>query len=966
MTHTGIEVLATKSTAVDRARGHQSPCVGAWVRDLRQPGSFGVVVEGGTDGSDAVVVDWRRHAHKQGRKRELPARLGGGFRVGMEVVHVPSRRGRRSLGLGQVAAIRRLGGCDQVLVEFWHDARRVWLGYHHLRMVRGVEQRFRQGRLDDAGGAERLRLRCLAHALELWNESTGALSALDIDPLPHQIYVVHQIIASGHLNWMIADDVGLGKTIEVGMLLTALRQRGRCNRILLITPAGLTVQWQEELAQKFRLDDFQIYGRDFNVHEPRHWALHDRVIASMDQLKQPERLESLLQAEPWDLVVFDEAHRLSRRQYGAQFEASDRYKLAAELRNYTDGMILLTATPHQGMHDKFIALLQLIRPDLSRELHHLRIHPEILGELIIRNRKDRVTDQKGELIFKGKTTHAIIVPVSEQAKAFDKDLEIYLKKSMSASARIAPNQRRAIGFVLNTYRKLAASSAAAIRRGLRRRLGRLEQQYEDDSSQMRAPDLFDEHDARYDGEFAEARVEGSREEFFAGERALLETMIAKADAVLAHDAKLKAFLDQVASLIHAQDEERKTVIFTEYRATQKYLRLALEKRFGANTVALIHGGQDHQSRRKQIEHFEDEGLFLISTEAGGEGINLQRRCHTLVNYDLPWNPMRLVQRIGRLYRYGQSKPVLVFNMHAPESLDGSILGTLYQRLEQVVRDMASVSGEFSAGLEDEILGQMASLIDVENILERATEGGVQRTRAEIEAAIEKARAAALLERDLFESVRGYDAGAASHELRMSGAHLRAFVEGSLQMFGAEMQKERRFPAMKLRLPDSILHELPSLKRNIRVTFDREWGYPRTDVMVLDMDSPLVSHLRALATSEDFAGLCAQVAGLQGDGLVVGIARWQNPDGVRLRQEFIALQLFTHGRHIANSEAFSDWLLVPAADGARRHDRDQAAVLGDMALELIDRRLRDVTTAHVQPESRQLIASGWLDSAMHAV
>ena len=157
---------------------------------------------------------------------------------------------------------------------------------------------------------------------------------------------------------MIADDVGLGKTIEVGMLLAALRQRGQFRRILLVTPAGLTVQWQEELAQKFQLDDFRIYGRDFEVNEPRHWKLYDRVIASVDRLKQKERLEQLLQGGRWDLVVFDEAHRLSRRQYGLQLDASQRYGLAAALRKHSDNILLLTATPHQGLHDKFTALLE--------------------------------------------------------------------------------------------------------------------------------------------------------------------------------------------------------------------------------------------------------------------------------------------------------------------------------------------------------------------------------------------------------------------------------------------------------------------------------------------------------------------------------------------------------------------------------------------------------------------------------
>lgn len=336
------------------------PAQGTWVRDQAiEPFTVGVVraIRGSIE-DPIIEVDWRKHPQKRGLASERPEALGCGFMIGTEVEHVPPHPGRPSLGLGEVAALRRLGAGEQVLVDFWESGQRLWLPYQHLRMVHGIEQRFRQGLLGGSGDAENLRLRCLAHALELWNENTGALSHFDIDPLPHQIHLVHRILRSGHLNWMIADDVGLGKTIEVGMLLAALRQRGQFRRILLVTPAGLTVQWQEELAQKFQLDDFRIYGRDFEVNEPRHWKLYDRVIASVDRLKQKERLEQLLQGGRWDLVVFDEAHRLSRRQYGLQLDASQRYGLAAALRKHADNILLLTATPHQGLHDKFTALLE--------------------------------------------------------------------------------------------------------------------------------------------------------------------------------------------------------------------------------------------------------------------------------------------------------------------------------------------------------------------------------------------------------------------------------------------------------------------------------------------------------------------------------------------------------------------------------------------------------------------------------
>jgi superfamily II DNA or RNA helicase len=936
------------------------PCVGAWVSDPTTPDSVGEVrAVRGTEAEPIIDVCWHRHSAKRGQSSEHPDNLVAGFMLGMHVEHVPVFPGSSGLGYGEVASVRELGGHSQVLVDFWESGQRLWLPYQHLRMLRGVEQRFRQGRLGNTGDAERFRLRCLAHALEIWNENTGALSHFDIDPLPHQIHLVHRILSSGHLNWMIADDVGLGKTIEVGMLLSALRQRNQCRRILLITPPGLTVQWQEELAQKFRIDDFEVYGRDFEITDVRRWKMHDHVIASIDRLKQEEHLQQLLQGERWDLVVFDEAHRLSRRQYGLKLDYSQRYALAAKLRHHCEHMLLLTATPHQGMSDKFTALLELVRPDLRDQLHLLDLQPKILGEIIIRNRKDHVTDADGKLIFKGKQTHAIPVPVSDQAKEFDKELQDYLRRGEQAVAQAKGKRRYAIGFVMNVYRKLAASSAAAIHQALKRRRERLKQEFADNWDDSTLSNLM-ETDARYEGENEESLADGAAKEFFDGELALVDEMISKAELLLEHDAKLQAFVEKMVALIHAQDSTEKILIFTEYRSTQSYLKKALERQLGAGCVELIHGGQNHDERRAAIQRFEDAGRFLISTEAGGEGINLQRHCHILVNYDLPWNPMRLVQRIGRLYRYGQQRPVLVFNMHAPETLDGKIVELLYTRLEQVVQDMATVSSEFRAGLEDEVFGQMAELIDVEDILQAAGKVGVTRTEQEIEEAIRKARSAAELQQDLFQYVSGYERDDANGELRMGADHLRAFAEGMFNILGVkEIRSTHNGLLHEIELPESLQHELPGWKAKVRLTFDRSWGVSRNDVHVLDLESPLTRMLLTKAKEHRFSGLFAQVAGLPGNAVVANILRWQNTRGIRMRQEFGALQLFSDGRSQRNSEDFSRWLLEPATDGSRSHDKEQAEALVKLATAVSDKRFQGVSEGELQPENRQWLAAGWL-------
>ena len=264
----------------------------------------------------------------------------------MDVQDVPLSRTREPLGEGVVLDNRRIGERDQVLVEFPESGNRLWLPFENLRRIKGPRQRFELCEtIEEGSAAERFRLRCLAHALEMWHENTGSLSQMDIDPLPHQIHLVHHILRSGNLNWLIGDDVGLGKTIEVGMLLSALQQRSNFRRILIVTPAGLVRQWQEELYHRFGMEDFQIYGVDFEINHPRRWKMYDHVIGSIDRLKLEGHLDILMEAGKWDLIVFDEAHRLSRRQWGAKYDASERFRLAATLRQTTDAFLLLTGTP---------------------------------------------------------------------------------------------------------------------------------------------------------------------------------------------------------------------------------------------------------------------------------------------------------------------------------------------------------------------------------------------------------------------------------------------------------------------------------------------------------------------------------------------------------------------------------------------------------------------------------------------
>lgn len=906
------------------------------------------------ESGDQLQVHWFSPERKLGYLDASTVRSG--FRNGMDVVDDNPSSGARSLGQGVVMQQRILAGSEQVLVDFPERGERHWLPYQYLRQVKGVRHRFCTAQEGQAHDAERMRLRMLAYAIKVWNENTGALSHLGIDPLPHQIHLVHRILASGDFNWLIADDVGLGKTIETGMLLHAMRQRDLVKRILLITPAGLTKQWKEELYDKFQLDEFRIYGEDFFIDEPREWKMHDFVIGSMDRLKQADHLESLLQAERWDLVIFDEAHRLSRRQYGLKLDSSERYDLAKHLRGHTDNILLLSATPHQGMQDKFVALLELLRPDRRTELMALNLKPEILHDMVFRNHKADVTDAEGNFIFQGKITRALQVPSSRESIDFDKTLQAYLRKGYDAGESLG-RTGNAIGFVMTVYRKLAASSAAAIHRALCNRLQRLL----DDQAKSIAED--EPSDERYFGEWEEQFATEARE-FFAGEVQMLQALIAEAGALKANDLKLKLFIEDIIGKIDAVNSDEKVLIFTEYRTTQDYLRNALADHYGSDRVDLINGSMQHADRREAIKRFEGQGRFLISTEAGGEGINLQSKCNVMVNYDLPWNPMRLVQRIGRLYRYGQKKKVVVFNIQQADSLDQSIVDLMYERIDSVVTDLAEVQKhEFNDGLKDEILGQLAELIDVESILQEATKLGIERTRERIDEALKQARTAAAKQQELFVHAATSAPGEFRDELEITTDHLYSFVLGMFDQLGIEIaERSHKERLLRIRVSDQVMREMGLSRKapqRMDVTLDRMLAANRPGTHMLDLNSKLMQYLLGKACEYDFGGLAAKLKAPElGEGALIGaMLRWQGPQGKRMRQEFVAIQI-ADGRAMMNPIKATQWLLTPAEQGVLATDENASKLLFKAAEEMANHRLADASNRYLIPENLDWAAAGW--------
>lgn len=877
--------------------------VGCWVKHSIRGAGLVIGVKDGLNGI-TLKVAWK---NTEFDRTDVPlSSVSSGFMPGMEVQHKPASKADKSLGEGLVLKTRSVAGFDQVLVHFSELGASRWLPFERLAWIKGVKHRFSKRDFGDETSPEKFRLKVLAHAIENWNENTGSLSRLDIDPLPHQVHLVHHILASGHLNWLIADDVGLGKTIETGMLLKALEQRGQADRVLLITPAGLTAQWKEELHHKFALSDFRVYGDNFQIEEEREWGMYKHVIGSIDRFKEERHLEKLLRAEHWDLVIFDEAHRLSRRQYGLKYDVSNRFQLANLLRSKTKAMVLLSATPHQGKSDKFQSLLMLLDPERKSEIETLALNPEILSEMMIRNNKSDVTDLAGNFIFKGKTTKAIKVPYDNAMRAFDDSLQSYLRKGYLTASELGQTGN-AIGFVMTVYRKLAASSAKAINKALKNRKRRL---IEESVAIIDSEDFFVE-DERFYGESEELLSQnGKAKEFFAGELEQLDILIAESEEVLKNDLKIKQFADTLIPNILAKNPNEKVLIFTEYKSTQEYIKHALENQFGIGCVDLINGSMKHQDRRVSINNFESGGQFLISTEAGGEGINLQDKCHIMVNYDLPWNPMRLVQRIGRLYRYGQKNRVVVFNLYSPESMDDQIMELMQERIEQVVGDLATVSGEFNERLGDEILGEFADLIDVEGILSDSIGEGITRTTERIEDALQKAKNAASMQRELFEHAAGFNPNEAKEELNITSEHVKSFAKGMFIYLGIEIvEKTHKDLVWHIKIPEDLTIELGVRKTRWEVTFDRKLHAKRENCEMMDLDNFIFKFLLNKAKSYEFGGLSTAIVNgesLNG-ALVCSYLRWQNATGIRQRQELVAAYIEQNKKPLINSQVFSDWL-----------------------------------------------------------
>ena len=845
----------------------------------RYDGQLGVVIQSDSD-NRRVQVKWGGAGETEWHSL---GELCCGFRSGHVVQDRPRSNTRISLGTGTVVTYRRIAGRDMVLVQLHRNGESRWIPFERLARVKSAAWKYENAASD---GPDLFRLKALAYALDSWNQITGALDRLDIDPLPHQIDLVHRIMTSDHANWLIADDVGLGKTIEVGLLLAAMKRRRQARRVLVVSPAGVVRQWQDEMRYKFG-EDFRIYGLDFQINQPAHWVSYDKVIVSIDRAKSETHSAVFGDSGLWDVIVFDEAHHLSKTEGAA---VTQRYRLAERLQQLTDSFIFLTGTPHQGKTEQFINVLLLLRPDLRSRFASMYADPSVVAEVVLRNRKSHVTDAAGNYVFHGQETKLVEVPLSDAARDFDVQLRRYIRHGYAASA-VGGAPGRAVGFVMTIYRKLASSSIAAIERALERRRCRLTGQLDGDTNRMPEEDFEELLEAFEEGEDGDddlvnlsdqVSTLGARSDpFFENELKMLDDLCEAAKVVRADDRKLVKFLIGIVDQVHSMG--LKLLVFTEYRATQDYLVDALQRRYPDSGVCSINGSMGLDVKRRNIDDFNDSARFMVSTEAGGEGINLHYSCHMLVNYDLPWNPRRLVQRAGRLYRYGQTERVTVFNLMARDGFDNRALSMLLDRVSTIAHDMSDVSPEYHEGLEAEIVGELLDRVDIGQILASNREmRSDERSEAEILEAIRRAKQSRSLQDQLFSHIEGYDPNAATALHAFGPQEVLSFLEGVLPRRGIRIRERlHNGRLLELELPEEMRGRYSEFggRTVVRVTVDRRLAARNERYVSMDFASVFFSDLIEYAKSPEFGGEHAILRVAQEGVLGIYKIRWQNDQGL---------------------------------------------------------------------------------------
>jgi len=834
------------------------------------------------------------------------------YKSGVTVTHPRHGQGEVIFDRGETNIVRFAHGLEEVRTS-------------ELKSVLGL---FEAIKSDVVSPTAEVVLRAQALAIQSINDAWGIFSRSRISLLPHQLWVCHETLKSWPIRKLIADDVGMGKTIEAGLILWPLLAKGTVRRLLILTPAKLVEQWQERMRQMFDIR-LSMYRPEVDTPKADFWSTHNMVVASLPTMRTNSngRHDRLLDAPSWDMVLVDEAHHLYAEEGGNKTLA---LQLMEKLQNSQKilSCILFTGTPHRGKDYGFWSLMGLLDKKFNpKQAESLML--QALPTYLIRNLKQKATNMNGELLFQPIKQYPETFAYSPEESHFYELMTNFIQVGKAYASALSGKQRSQVILVLIALQKLASSSVAAVRGALAARRGRMSEEVERIRIELRQD--FDQSDSDVDEE-NDALIQWVKETR-QNQLKLMEDESKYLDELL-ESAKLivrETRIDQIIDIIERRFSGQSVLLFTEYKRTQALMMSALMEKYGSDCVGFINGDNrldnvllpngnvvSKISRRDNTCDAFNAGKlrFLISTEAGGEGIDLQQRCSALIHIDLPWNPMRLHQRVGRLNRYGQKNPVEVVSIRNPDTVEGLIWGKLETKLASIMQALGVVMDE-PEDLLQLVLGMTApSFFD--QLFDEARDIPKENLAAWFD---EKSRtfggaSAVDMVKKLVGHAQSFDLSGLKDVPPIDLPALRPFFVGTLAYNGRRSKIDDQ--SLSFKTPDQWCNH-PAIKREYSgMIFDRKIK-PGVPSDLVGVGHPLIT--KALQQAENFTGSVAISRSVDYPIQVLQISDRVTDGGSYVRSVIVGISMID-----GKFQLLKDWQLL--------------LVLNDMSMNDVDSKLPD--------------------------
>ena len=689
-----------------------------------------------------------------------------------------------------------------------------------------------------------------------------AVHTSNVEPLPHQITAVYEsMLPRQPLRFVLADDPGAGKTIMAGLYIRELLMRADARRVLIVAPGSLVEQWRDELYEKFGLE-FRIFSKDLEVASPsgNPFEDHDFLIVRLDQMSRSEDAQDKLCLASWDLVVFDEAHKLSAQFQGKEVKRTKRFNFAEKLGAHTRHLLLMTATPHNGKEEDFQLFLSLLDSDRFYGKFRDGVHKVDCSDLMRRMVKEEMVKFDQTPLFPERKAYTVNYKLSEIEVALYEAVTHYVQTEMGKADQLDGSRKGSVGFALAALQRRLASSPEAIFQSLKRRKERLQRRLREEKAGPRGKLLLAETlaDVPEDDDDLSAEEQEGLEETLVDQATAARTIVELEAEILILQGLEKQARDVVASgqdrkwdelsrilqnnpdMRDAGGRQRKIIIFSEHRDTLNYLQGKITGVLGnGESIVTIHGGTHRDERRRVQAMFrsDPEVRVLVATDAAGEGVNLQN-ANLMVNYDLPWNPNRLEQRFGRIHRIGQQEVCHLWNLVAKETREGEVFFRLLEKLR--------VESEALKGRVFDILGEVFEGNSLKDLLLQAIRYGDQpevraRLRQRVENAFDHEHLRGILDRNALaqESMNAERLFAVKEEMEKAEARrlqpyfVRTFFMKAFEALGGTIHPREADRFEVTHVPASIRERdrlitgrnrrdlAPVLKRYERVCFTRE-------------------------------------------------------------------------------------------------------------------------------------------------